>query len=85
MLILERHWSRLKNQLSGTSYPFKGAIDAALECKKNGETKTILFNLCGHGHFDMKAYGDYFEGNLAEDKFDKGSMDKALEDLPKIA
>ena len=33
----------------------------------------------------MKAYGDYFDGNLAEDNFDKGSMDKALEDLPKIA
>ena len=33
----------------------------------------------------MKAYGDYFEGSLAEDKFDKGSMDKALEELPKIA
>ena len=67
------------------THAVKGAIDAALECKKNGESKTILFNLCGHGHFDMKAYGDYFEGNLAEDKFDKGSMDKALEDLPKIA
>ena len=47
--------------------------------------KTILFNLCGHGHFDMRAYGDYFEGSLAEDKFDQGSVDKALEDLPKIA
>ena len=67
------------------NHAVKGAIDAALECKKNGESKTILFNLCGHGHFDMKAYGDYFEGSLAEDKFDKGSMDKALEDLPKIA
>jgi len=67
------------------THAVKGAIDAALECKKNGESKTILFNLCGHGHFDMKAYGDYFEGSLAEDKFDKGSMDKALEDLPKIA
>jgi len=67
------------------THAVKGAIDAALECKKNGESKTILFNLCGHGHFDMKAYGDYFDGNLAEDNFDKGSMDKALEDLPKIA
>ena len=67
------------------THAVKGAIDAALECKKNGESKTILFNLCGHGHFDMKAYGDYFDGNLAEDNFDKGSMDKALEDLPKFA
>ena len=67
------------------THAVKGAIDAALDCKKNGETKTILFNLCGHGHFDMKAYGDYFDNKLAEDKFDQGSVNKALEDLPKIA
>ena len=67
------------------THAVKGAVDAALECKKNGEAKSILFNLCGHGHFDMKAYGDYFEGNLAEDKFDQASVDKALEELPKIA
>ena len=67
------------------THAVKGAVDAALECKKNGEAKSILFNLCGHGHFDMKAYGDFFEGNLAEDKFDQASVDKALEELPKIA
>jgi tryptophan synthase beta chain len=67
------------------THAVKGAIDAALECKKNGESKSILFNLCGHGHFDMKAYGDFFDGNLAEDKFDQASVDKALEELPKIA
>jgi hypothetical protein len=33
----------------------------------------------------MKAYGDFFEGNLAEGKFDQASVDKALEELPKIA
>ena len=57
------------------THAVKGAIDSALECKKNGESKTILFNLCGHGHFDMRAYGDYFDGSLAEDKFDQGSVD----------
>ena len=53
--------------------------------KKNGESKTILFNLCGHGHFDMKAYGDYFDNNLSEDKYDESGVNKALEELPKIA
>jgi len=67
------------------THAVKGAIAAAMECKKNGETKTILFNLCGHGHFDMKAYGDYFENNLAEDKYDEAGVNKALEELPKIA
>tara|TARA_B100000579_G_scaffold113039_1_gene90446 strand:+ start:1973 stop:3334 length:1362 start_codon:yes stop_codon:yes gene_type:complete len=67
------------------THAVKGAIAAAMECKKNGESKTILFNLCGHGHFDMKAYGDYFDNNLAEDKYDEAGVNKALEELPKIA
>ncbi len=67
------------------THAVKGAITAAMECKKNGESKTILFNLCGHGHFDMKAYGDYFDNNLSEDKYDEAGVNKALEELPKIA
>ena len=67
------------------THAVKGAIAAAMECKKNGESKTILFNLCGHGHFDMKAYGDYFDNTLSEDKYDEAGVNKALEELPKIA
>ena len=66
------------------THAVKGAIAAAMECKKNGK-KTILFNLCGHGHFDMKAYGDYFDNNLSDDKYDEAGVNKALEKLPKIA
>ena len=36
------------------------AIEEALKCKETGEAKTILFNLCGHGYFDMAAYDAYF-------------------------
>ena len=67
------------------NHAVKGAIDAALECKKNGHTKTILFNLCGHGHFDMKAYDDYFSNSLSEDNYNEAEVNKALEKLPKIA
>jgi len=67
------------------THAVKGAIEAALECKKNGQSKTILFNLCGHGHFDMTAYGDYFDNKLAEDNYDEVGVNKALEELPKIA
>ena len=42
----------------------KGAIDKAMEAKEAGEERTILFGLCGHGHFDMAAYEAYFEGRL---------------------
>ena len=67
------------------THAVKGAIDAALECKKNGEKKTILFNLCGHGHFDMQAYGDYFNNKRSDDKYNEAEVNKALEKLPKIA
>lgn len=40
------------------------AIAEAKRCKEEGTSKTILFNLCGHGNFDMKAYEDYFAGRL---------------------
>tara|TARA_Y100000748_G_scaffold259079_1_gene226290 strand:+ start:318 stop:1679 length:1362 start_codon:yes stop_codon:yes gene_type:complete len=67
------------------THAVKGAIDAALECKKSGKSKTILFNLCGHGHFDMQAYGDYFDNKLQEDIYHEAEVNKALQALPKIA
>ena len=67
------------------THAVKGVMEAALECKKNGESKTILFNLCGHGHFDMQAYSDYLDNNLAEDVFEEENVNKALADLPIVA
>ena len=59
-------------------------MDAALECKEKGESKTILFNLCGHGHFDMTAYDDYFSGRLDDDFYDEETANKSLSALPEI-
>jgi tryptophan synthase beta chain len=42
------------------NHAVKGAIVEALRCKAEGKSETILFNLCGHGHFDMVAYQKYF-------------------------
>ncbi|MCL7415317.1 MAG: TrpB-like pyridoxal phosphate-dependent enzyme [ANME-2 cluster archaeon] len=50
-----------------SAHAIKSAIDAALKCKKTGEQKTILFNLSGHGHFDMAAYDSYFSGAMSDD------------------
>jgi len=41
-------------------------IAEANKCKEEGVSKTILFNLCGHGNFDMKAYQDYFDGRIVK-------------------
>jgi len=60
----------------------KGAIDAALECKRSGEAKVILFNLCGHGHFDMQAYDDYFAGKLTDRTYAEEDLQASLAALP---
>ena len=62
----------------------KGAVDEALKCKAEGKSKAILFNLCGHGHFDMQAYMDYFSGNLAEDKFDTEAFEESMASIPAV-
>lgn len=48
-----------------SSHAIRCAIDEALKCKQTGEEKTILFNLSGHGHFDMTSYDKYFNKELA--------------------
>jgi tryptophan synthase beta chain len=50
-----------------SAHAIKCAIDKALEYKKSGEKKTVLFNLSGHGHFDMSAYDTYFSGNMLDE------------------
>lgn len=67
------------------NHAVKGAIDEALRCKKEGKSQVILFNLCGHGHFDMQAYADYFAGKLTDMKYDEGELAMALSGLPAMA
>jgi tryptophan synthase beta chain len=47
-----------------SAHAIKAAIDEALKCKETGEAKVILFNLSGHGHFDMSAYENYLDGKM---------------------
>jgi tryptophan synthase beta chain len=67
------------------THAVRGAIDEALRCKQEGKSETILFNLCGHGHFDMAAYIAYFEGKLVDQAYDDGELAMALAGLPSIA
>lgn len=66
------------------NHAVKGAIDEALRCKEEGTSKTILFNLCGHGHFDMQAYMDYEAGLLRDIEYSAQEVDLALAGLPTI-
>ncbi|HZP92792.1 MAG TPA: TrpB-like pyridoxal phosphate-dependent enzyme [Burkholderiales bacterium] len=66
------------------NHAVKGAIDEALRCKQEGRSRTILFNLSGHGHFDMQAYSDYFSGKLADQPYDERELAMALAGLPSV-
>ena len=66
------------------NHAIRGAIDEALRCKEEGVSRTILFNLCGHGHFDMQAYMDYFAGKLTDQSYDEAELAMALAGLPVV-
>ncbi len=67
------------------NHAVKAAIDEALVCKEEGTARAILFNLCGHGHFDMQAYIDYFAGKLEDRDYDAAELTSSLAALPKVA
>jgi tryptophan synthase beta chain len=56
-------------------------IAEANKCKEEGTSKTILFNLCGHGYFDMKAYQDYFEGKIVKHEVTSDEIKASLAEL----
>jgi tryptophan synthase beta chain len=61
------------------------AIDEALRCKEEGKAETIVFSLSGHGHFDMQAYINYFDGKLIDQNYDENELAMALAGLPPVA
>ena len=67
------------------NHAVRGTIEEALRCKAEGIQRTILFNLCGHGHFDMQAYIDYRSGMLADHAYEEAELHAALANLPKVA
>jgi len=67
------------------NHAVRAAIDEALRCREDGVSRAILFNLCGHGHFDMQAYIDYFSGKLADLEYDEAELAMALAGLPSVS
>jgi tryptophan synthase beta chain len=66
------------------NHAVRGAIDEAIRCREDGTSRAILFNLCGHGHFDMQAYSDYFAGKLTDQEYDEAELAMALAGLPSV-
>lgn len=63
------------------TYGIATVIVEARKCKEEGVSKTILFNLCGHGHFDMKAYEDYFAGKIEEHELTDAEIRESINEL----
>jgi tryptophan synthase beta chain len=61
------------------------AVDAALRCKEEGTPRTILFNLSGHGHFDLAAYEAFLAGKLQDYNYPADRVSEALEHLPHVS
>jgi tryptophan synthase beta chain len=67
-----------------TAHAVKAVYDEALACKESGESKVILWNNSGHGHFDLGAYDAYHRKELIDYKLDTAAIDRALAELPKV-
>ena len=62
----------------------RAAVDEALRCKAAGRSETIIFNLSGHGHFDLSAYENYLTGKLEDVPLDEAKLKTALDQCPEI-
>jgi len=67
-----------------SNHAVAAAIREALRCKEEGKSETILFNLSGHGHFDLQAYMDYQAGTLHDFEYSDEEVAMALAGLPSV-
>jgi tryptophan synthase beta chain len=67
-----------------SAHAIRAAIDEALDAKAKGEKRVILFNLSGHGNFDMSAYEAYLSGKLQDYDYPAEAVQAAMQKLPKV-
>jgi tryptophan synthase beta chain len=67
-----------------SAHAIRAAIDEALDAKAKGERRVILFNLSGHGNFDMSAYQAYLSGQLQNYEYPAEAVQEAMKSLPKV-
>jgi tryptophan synthase beta chain len=68
-----------------SAHAIRAAIDEALDAKEKGEKRVILFNLSGHGNFDLTAYQAYLSGELVDYEYPEAAVQAAMRTLPKVA
>jgi tryptophan synthase beta chain len=67
-----------------SAHAIRVAIDEALEAKAREEKRVILFNLSGHGNFDMTAYQAYLTGKLVDYTYPEVEIKRSMQNLPKV-
>jgi tryptophan synthase beta chain len=67
-----------------SAHAIRCAIDEALAAKEAGEQKVILFNLSGHGYFDLGAYDKYFAGQLEDYAYPEAAVREAMKAVPVV-
>ena len=68
-----------------SAHAIRSAMDEALDAKAKGEKRVILFNLSGHGNFDMAAYKAYLNGELEDYDYPADEIERAKQSLPSVA
>jgi tryptophan synthase beta chain len=68
-----------------SAHAIRGAIDEALDAKVKGDHRVILFNLSGHGNFDLGAYESYLAGKLEDYEYPEEAVKMAMKDLPTVS
>ncbi|HBY95674.1 MAG: TrpB-like pyridoxal phosphate-dependent enzyme [Ardenticatenaceae bacterium] len=68
-----------------SAHAVRSAIDEALKARQEGTSKVILFNLSGHGHFDLAAYDQYLHDQLEHYEYPAEKVEEAMAHLPQIA
>ncbi len=68
-----------------SAHAIRAAIDEALDAKAKGEKRVILFNLSGHGYFDMTSYEAYLNDKLEDYEYPVEAVHAAMSDLPQVA
>ncbi len=67
-----------------SAHAVRAAINEALDAKEKGEKRVILFNLSGHGHFDLSAYDAYLKGELHNYEYPRHAIEEAMSRLPQV-
>jgi len=67
-----------------SAHAVKAAVDEAVKAKEAGEARVILFNLSGHGYFDMGAYDYYFSGKMEDVEYPEEAINESMKNLPKV-